>query len=223
MAQRRGHVDAYWTQEYEEITYTRCPGERGDGLEDFRYKYRVGLTSPVPVSHSISINLHHSPTTIHFPLNTTQQLQLNTPTAFKMVKIASITFATVALVGQALAATNCTVGQFYCGYTLLSDGKSLPSVSPSHNQILTFLHRRQLPALGAPHHRRPRPPQPARRQRAQDADALLLQRPRHSLVRRVLLLQHAAHVPLPAAVGQRMRTRQQQERLLRSPDLGSGG
>ncbi|KAK0751867.1 hypothetical protein B0T18DRAFT_426442 [Schizothecium vesticola] len=39
-----------------------------------------------------------------------------------MVKIASITFATVALVGQALAITNCTVGQFYCGYTLLNDG-----------------------------------------------------------------------------------------------------
>jgi hypothetical protein len=40
-----------------------------------------------------------------------------------MVKIASITFTTVALVGQALAITNCTVGQFYCGYTLLNDGK----------------------------------------------------------------------------------------------------
>lgn len=48
-----------------------------------------------------------------------------------MVKIASITFATVALVGQALAATNCTVGQFYCGYTLLSDGK--PLLPPSHS------------------------------------------------------------------------------------------
>lgn len=52
-----------------------------------------------------------------------------------MVKIASITFATVAIVGQALAATNCTVGQFYCGYTLLSDGK--PS-SLSHSPTTSF-------------------------------------------------------------------------------------
>ena len=46
-----------------------------------------------------------------------------------MVQIATIAFAAVALVGQALAAptgTTCIVGQFYCGYTLLNNGTFPP-------------------------------------------------------------------------------------------------
>ena len=43
-----------------------------------------------------------------------------------MVSITTITFAVATLIGQTLAAptgTTCTIGQFYCGYSLLNNGK----------------------------------------------------------------------------------------------------
>jgi len=49
-----------------------------------------------------------------------------------MVSITTIAFAAAALVGQALAVptgTTCTVGQFYCGYSLLNNGKPFCSSS----------------------------------------------------------------------------------------------
>lgn len=193
-------------------TYMRCPGDRGMTWKSLGIN--TVLNSPlqsqfITTSASISITVQHnnpflstsldnSTSTPHPPSKWSRSPPSPLPPSLSSARPSPPPTAPSA---SSTAATRCSA---------MASSTSL-SHSPATSLVLTFPHRCQLPALGAPHHRRPRPPQPARRQRAQDADALLLQRPRHRFVRRVLLLQHAAHVPLPAAVGQRMRKRQQQE------------